>query len=464
MVFTSFPFLVLLLIVLPLYFALSFRLQNIMLLIASYIFYGWWDWRFLFLLFFSTALDYSVGLALDAPRFDRWRKAILVTSVTIQLLLLGVFKYYDFFIESAADVLASLGISWAAPTLKLVLPVGISFYTFHTISYTVDVYRRLAKPTTDFIGFALFISYFPQLVAGPIARASHLLPQCLAPRHPTLKVFWEGCYLFYWGLFKKVVVADNMGVIVDRAFGHPGQLDAFSALVAVYAYAWQIYGDFSGYTDMARGCAKWMGFELQVNFNVPYLAVDPSDFWRRWHISLSTWLRDYLYLPLGGNRHGAARTYTNLILVMLIGGLWHGANWTFVLWGLYHGLLLVIYRLLAPDLGNRPLPALARVVHQIFFFHLVCIGWMLFRAQSFHQLSEFVAAFGRAPEWHLGMAARLVFALPVFVLEYPIYSRNEQLAFLRFPWWVRVAVYVGIYWALLSVGRWSGDGFIYFQF
>lgn len=464
MVFTSLAFLVLLLIVLPLYYLLPFWAQNVMLLGASYVFYGWWDWRFLGLLLFSTVLDYGVGLALDSSRLVRWRRAILVASISVQLSLLGVFKYYDFFVHSLADLLAGLGVSGSAPTLGLVLPVGISFYTFHTISYTVDIYRRLAKPTTDFVGFALFISFFPQLVAGPIARASHLLPQCLAPRHPTLAVFWEGAYLFYWGLFKKVVVADNLGVVVDRAFTRPEQLDAFSALVTVYAFAWQIYCDFSGYTDMARGCAKWMGFELQVNFNVPYLAVDPSDFWRRWHISLSTWLRDYLYIPLGGNRYGPTRTQINLILTMLLGGLWHGASWTFVLWGLYHGTLLAVYRALAPDLSARPLSAVTRVCHQVFFFHLVCVGWVLFRARSIHELGDFLAAFGRSPVLQPGLIARLCFAAPVFVLEYAIYARNDQLAFLRFPWWIRAAVYTVMYWALFATGRWTGEGFIYFQF
>ncbi|HEX4614052.1 MAG TPA: MBOAT family O-acyltransferase [Urbifossiella sp.] len=464
MLFTSGSFAVLLLIVLPLYYLLRVRGQNILLLVASYVFYGWWDWRFLFLLFFSTALDYAVGLALEAPRFARHRRRLLVASIATQLGLLGVFKYFDFFAGSLAALLARLGLEADPVTLRLVLPVGISFYTFHTISYTVDIYRRLAKPTTDFAAFALFVSFFPQLVAGPIARASHLLPQCLHPRHTTAAQFYEGGYFFLWGLFKKVVVADNLGAIADRSFTDPGALNAFSALVAVYAFAWQIYCDFSGYTDMARGCAKWFGFELVVNFAVPYLAVDPADFWRRWHISLSTWLRDYLYIPLGGSRGGPARTYANLMLTMLLGGLWHGASWTFVLWGLYHGLLLVAYRVAAPDLSARRRSAFGRVAHQVFFFHLVCVGWVLFRAASFENLMDFLAAFGRAPVPAWGLAARLGYALPVFALEYLIYRTGDQGAFLRLPWWVRAGAYVVIYWALVAVGRWGGEGFIYFQF
>jgi D-alanyl-lipoteichoic acid acyltransferase DltB (MBOAT superfamily) len=353
MVFTTTPFLVFILIVLPLYFALSHRWQNVMLLIASYVFYGWWDWRFLFLLLFSTVLDYLVGLGLVWPPLHVWRKPMLVASIVTQLSLLGVFKYYDFFAASLAELLAKTGWHVEPTLLHLVLPVGISFYTFHTLSYTIDIYRGKFTPTTDFIAFALFISFFPQLVAGPIARASHLLPQMLLPRRPTLTQWHEGCYLFYWGLFKKIVVADTLARVVDRSFANPSSLNTFSALATVYAFAWQIYGDFSGYTDMARGCSKWFGIELQINFNVPYLAVDPSDFWQRWHISLSSMLRDYLYIPLGGSRYGSARTMGNLMTTMLLGGLWHGASWTFVLWGFYHGLLLVVYRTFFPDLNAR---------------------------------------------------------------------------------------------------------------
>jgi alginate O-acetyltransferase complex protein AlgI len=466
MIFTEFPFFVLMAVVLPLYFMLPLRGQNVMLLVASYVFYGWWDWRFLFLLFFSTVLDYCIGLILVAPRFEVHRKAILVMSITTQLLLLGVFKYYDFFLGSAAAALQSAGLHVSPPLLNLALPVGISFYTFHTISYTVDIYRRLAKPTTDFIGFALFISFFPQLVAGPIARASHLLPQCLHERVVSRRGWAEGTYLFFWGLFKKVVVADNLAVIVNRGFDQPESLNFFTALCVIYAFAWQIYCDFSGYTDMARGISQWMGFDLQVNFNVPYLAVDPTDFWQRWHISLSTWLRDYLYIPLGGNRYGVSRTYINLMLTMLIGGLWHGANWTFVLWGLYHGLLLCAYRALAPNLATSLKGSFwRRGLHQIWFFHLVCISWLLFRSQTMEQLRGMTAALFRAPVLELGTAARLGLALPVFVVEYLIYRHRDQVAFLNFtPWPVRAAVYVGMYWTLIGLGRWTGEGFIYFQF
>jgi D-alanyl-lipoteichoic acid acyltransferase DltB (MBOAT superfamily) len=464
MIFTSEAFLVFILIVLPLYYALRHRWQNVMLLVASYVFYGWWDWRFLFLLFFSTVLDYCVGLGLVAPRLKAYRRLLLTGSIVTQLLLLGTFKYYDFFATSFAEAMARLGWHPEPWLLHLVLPVGISFYTFHTLSYTIDIYRCKFWPTRDFVAFALFISFFPQLVAGPIARASHLLPQMIAPRHPRLQDWFEGCYLFFWGLFKKIVVADTLARVVDSAFGDPGRLNSFSALAALYAFAWQIYGDFSGYTDMARGCSKWMGVNLQVNFNVPYLAVDPSDFWQRWHISLSSMLRDYLYIPLGGNRLGPVRTYVNLLLTMLLGGLWHGANWTFVVWGLYQGLLLVAYRLICPDLQSRLRSPWAKGLHQVFFFHLVCLGWLFFRARSMQEVGDMLAAFTRAPAFDPALAARLAVAAPVFLLELAIYRGKDQVAFLRWPWLVRVACYVGMYWALISIGRWGAEGFIYFQF
>jgi D-alanyl-lipoteichoic acid acyltransferase DltB (MBOAT superfamily) len=464
MIFTHSAFVVFILIVLPLYFLLPPRWRNGLLLVASYVFYGWWDWRFLFLLFFSTLLDFLVGLGLVAPRLMRVRAHLLRLSVVTQLMLLAVFKYYDFFAESFAALAARCGWEVEPVLIRVVLPVGISFYTFHTLSYTIDVYRGLLRPTRDFVAFALFISFFPQLIAGPIARARHLLPQLLVPRSTTRRDWFEGCYLFYWGLFKKLVVADPLGQVVNRAFADPAGQTAFSALVAMYAFAWQIYCDFSGYTDMARGAARWFGVELQINFAVPYLAVSPSDFWARWHISLSSMLRDYVYIPLGGNRRGPARTTFNLLLTMLLGGLWHGANWTFVLWGLYHGVLLVFYRWFLPNLENRVRSPWARVVYAVVFFHLVCFGWLMFRAESIEQLSAILTAFTRAPVVDVGRALRLATALPVFVLELAIYVRNDQLAFLRFPWVVRVAVYVGIYWALLTVGRCEGDDFIYFQF
>ena len=318
-----------------------FRLQNGILLIASYVFYGFWDWRFLALLFVSTVVDYNLALLIEKSESPGERKALLAASICVNLGILGFFKYFGFFAESFASLLNSFGFQSSTPFFNIVLPVGISFYTFQTMSYTIDVYRRKLPATRNFFDFALFVSFFPQLVAGPIERATKLLPQVLQPRKFSQSNFVEGFYLIILGLFKKVVIADNMAPIVNYIFSRDvSTLSGAEVLVGVYAFAFQIYGDFAGYTDIARGVAKWLGFDLMLNFRMPYFATSPSDFWQRWHISLSSWLRDYLYIPLGGNRQGTLLTYRNLMLTMVLGGLWHGAAWTFVAWGFFHGLIL----------------------------------------------------------------------------------------------------------------------------
>ncbi len=464
MLFNTPEFFLFFVVVLGCYYVLSHRGQNAMLLVASYVFYGWWDWRFLSLLFFSTVFDYSVGLGLQRLKAQSHRRLLLLCSIAVQLGLLGFFKYYNFFAQNLATALSGLGVEVPIWTLSIVLPVGISFYTFHTMSYTIDVFRREMEPTRDFIPFALFISYFPQLVAGPIARAHHLLPQMLQPRRVVRAECYEGAYLLLWGLYKKVVIADNLSTIVDRAFSAPEALNAASALIAVYAFAWQIYCDFSGYSDMARGCAKFMGFELQLNFNLPYLSVDPSEFWQRWHISLSSWLRDYLYFPLGGSQGGTVRTYRNLMVTMLLGGLWHGANWTFIVWGAFQGVLLVIYRAVAPNLSRSLRSPVARACHMFLFFHLICIGWVFFRASSLSECWVIAQAFARPPQLNLGEVARLVLVLPLIVVEIAQYVSGDQRFILHLPWPIRSLVYVGLYLALIVFGSWSREGFIYFQF
>ena len=464
MLFNTPEFAVFFVVVLGLYYVLPHRGQNVMLLAASYLFYGWWDWRFLGLLLFSTVIDYGVGLGLVGLRDERFRKWLLVSSIVIQMSLLAFFKYYNFFAENVAAAGRGLGFEFPPWTLNVLLPVGISFYTFHTMSYTIDIYRRQLEPTRDFIAFALFISYFPQLVAGPIARAHHLLPQTLHPRRPTLEKCYEGSYFILWGLFKKVVIADNLSVVVDRAFHDPAGLDSLAALVAVYAFAWQIYCDFSGYTDIARGCAICMDFHLQLNFNLPYFSVDPGEFWRRWHISLSSWLRDYLFIPLGGSREGTVLTYRNLMLTMLLGGLWHGASWTFVAWGAYHGLLLATYRALCPDLDRRLRSPWSRALNVLVFFHLVCIGWIFFRADSLADCAGIARAFTRAPRFPVPGLERLMLVAPLLVAEFAQYRKRDQRVILTLPWPVRSLIYVGLYVALIGLGRWSRDAFIYFQF
>ncbi len=351
-----------------------------LLLGASYVFYGYWDWRFLGLILGSTVLDFTVGAAMaksEAPRRRRW---LLAASLMGNLGALAFFKYWGFFTEEAARLMRSVGIEPNLPMLEILLPVGISFYTFQTLSYTIDIYRGVLRPERSFARFALFVAFFPQLVAGPIVRARDFLPQIT--RRPTLTraAFRSGLALIAWGLVKKVAIADYLGgELVDAMWESPERYGGYATLVGIWGYALQIYGDFSGYSDCAIGIARLLGFELCRNFDAPYRALSPRDFWRRWHISLSTWLRDYLYISLGGNRGGAWINYRNLLLTMLLGGLWHGASWMFVLWGAYHGLLLVFDRLLGLV---DPRTWYGTWIRRVVVFHLICLGWVFFRSTT----------------------------------------------------------------------------------
>ncbi len=456
----------------------SLRWQNTVLLVASYIFYGAWDWRFLFLLFFSTVVDFTVARALDGTSDPRRRKLLLITSMCISLGILGFFKYFGFFAESLVGLLGALGINASLPVLNIVLPVGISFYTFQTMSYTIDVYKRELPATKNFFDFALFVSFFPQLVAGPIERATALLPQVLKKRQQQPGAFTEGFYLVLLGLFKKIVIADNMAPIVNSIFSRElSSLSGLEVLLGIYAFAFQIYGDFAGYTDIARGVAKWLGFDLMLNFRMPYFAVSPSDFWNRWHISLSSWLRDYLYIPLGGNRHGAAKTYRNLMLTMVLGGLWHGAAWTFVAWGFFHGLILCLYRpfetrLRAKRTTVTPLrsgPIVPGHILSVFImFQLTCIGWLFFRADSIGQVWGMVqrmfSGFALTP-FAIGSASMIAFyVLPLLIFEFWLERKGDLLALLKTRWWVRGLVYgyvILMLWFFPALGQYE---FIYFQF
>jgi D-alanyl-lipoteichoic acid acyltransferase DltB (MBOAT superfamily) len=456
--------------------AASIRLRNALLLVASYVFYGTWDWRFLSLIALSTVIDFSCGRLLERPGWQTRRRAIVTVSVVTNLGILGFFKYFDFFSQSLTDLLQSAGFSANPLLLEVVLPVGISFYTFQTMGYTIDVYRRRTEPEANFLNFAVYVAFFPQLVAGPIERASNLLPQFRRPTALSGEQLRTGTYLLCAGLFKKVVIADNVATVADAAFGLDDPT-GLQSLLGVYAFAIQIYCDFSGYTDIARGVARLMGFELCLNFNMPYFARNPKEFWGRWHISLSTWLRDYLYIPLGGNRDGAPRTYRNLMLTMLLGGLWHGAAWTFVAWGAFHGLILCIYRILEPSTRRlKPKrPAAARLVHAlnvVFFFHVVCISWLLFRADSlgrawtmltsvlhtsFSHLSKQVTPLGPVP---------LLVALAggMLVVQLAQERRGDLMLVARFPGPARAVVYAGGVIAFLLIGVYGGGAFIYFQF
>lgn len=365
MQFNSLEFIVFLPIVFAIYWSLNNRRhQNVLVLAASYLFYGWWEWRFLLLIAITTACSFSSGLLIQ--RFCSVRKWICGVNVVLNLAILAVFKYFDFFADNLHALATVLGWHIDAPTLNIVLPVGISFYTFQALSYTIDVYRGRISPTREVVDFFAYISFFPQLVAGPIERATELLPQFQRPRHFDQDRAIDGVWQMLWGAFKKMVIADNCAPLVDAIWAHPHEMGSGWLAMGVLLFAFQIYGDFSGYSDMAIGCARLFGIDLTRNFNYPYFARTIPDFWRRWHISLTTWFRDYVYIPLGGNRCAKPMVMRNVLLVWLLSGLWHGANWTFVCWGLYHAALLLFYRALKLR-GNWLLT-----------FVLVLIGWVIF--------------------------------------------------------------------------------------
>jgi alginate O-acetyltransferase complex protein AlgI len=443
------------------------------LLAASYVFYGAWDWRFLSLIWISTAVDYVVGFRLGQEEGPGARRWLVAASVATNLGILGFFKYWDFFTDSAADLADFLGLSVSASTLDIVLPVGISFYTFQTMSYTIDVYRRRLEPTRNLLDLALFVAFFPQLVAGPIVRAREFLPQLRSRRALAAVPFREALTLFLVGFVKKAVVADTAAVVADAFFAGPDRFTAASALIGVTAYAVQIYGDFSGYSDMAIACGALLGYRLPENFRHPYLAANITDFWRRWHISLSTWLRDYLYIPLGGNRGGRWFTYRNVMLTMLLGGLWHGAAWRFVIWGGMHGAALVVHR---EWRRRRPVPVpgpAARLAATAATFYWVCVAWIFFRAPgldvAWDALTSFVFLASPGREWISAFdggvtAGEIALALVALAVVHVFAARGGFAAVRRVPAWAFAA---GFGFALpLVLGLVPADPapFIYFQF
>lgn len=470
MIFNSYVFWAFFATVLLLYWRLPLLGQNRLLLVASYVFYGYWDWRYLGLLAASTLIDYYVGHYLVRIDDARRRKQLLTVSVVSNLTILGFFKYCGFFVDSFAELLRGLGFEPHLPVLQIVLPVGISFYTFQSMAYTIDVYRGVTKPAGSLFNFALFVAYFPQLVAGPIERSHELLPQLENERRLRQGDFAEGLYHIMIGLFKKVIVADNLAPIVNRVFDTPAaELNTTELLIGVYAFAFQIYCDFSGYSSIAQGVSKWLGINLSYNFRMPYFSRSPSEFWQRWHISLSQWLRDYLYIPLGGNRLGPGRTYVNLMLTMLLGGLWHGANWTFVAWGAWQGLLLVGYRLAGTETFEKPARSVAIVVLQaVAMFHLVCIGWIFFRAESIGQAFAMIGALGHGfavTDFALYAGTLLVFFVaPLLAYEWRVFRRRDMTLALTQPAWQRVVLYGYFAGMIVVFPPLTQQVFIYFQF
>jgi alginate O-acetyltransferase complex protein AlgI len=465
MLFNSWVFPPFLVVVLVLYHLLPHRGQNRMLLLASWFFYGWWDWRFLLLLLLSTTVDYVIARAMAATPAGAARRRLLLTSLLFNLGLLGTFKYYDFFAESATALLAVLGFPRALPHLGLILPIGISFYTFQEISYVVDVYRGTMTPARSWFDYALYVAFFPHLVAGPIQRTD-LLPQIENPRRVTRRQVGEGAWLVLTGFFKKLVIADNLAEVVEHVFSGK-EVSGSLVLVGVYAFAYQIYCDFSGYTDIARGVAKWLGVELMVNFDRPYRAQNPSEFWHRWHISLSTWLRDYLYIPLGGSRGGAWRTARSLLVTMVLGGLWHGAAWTFVLWGLYHGLLLVGHRLWVAARGEAISGPVGRTLARVLMFHAACFGWLLFRATDLAQIGRMLRALG---DWSMSPNVRMQwillagFAGLLWLLELWARGRDDPREAWGWHWGTGALACSMLLVAIALLAPAASRSFVYFQF
>ena len=479
MLFNSIQFGAFFIVVFGLYIALRnrHRWQNRMLLVASYIFYGAWDWRFLLLIFASTVLDYFCGIKIHESNDPLVKKRFLFLSVFINLSILGFFKYFGFFTSSVADLLSLFGFSVQPYFLKIILPVGISFYTFQTMSYTIDIYRKRMKPTRNFLDFSLFVAFFPQLVAGPIERARHLLPQVLSPRKLSLDNFYEGCYLIFWGLFLKVFVADNLATIVDAVFAGSAPYNGAHVLLASYAFIIQLFGDFAGYSTIARGLGKCMGFNIMVNFNLPFFATNPGDFWQRWHISLSTWIRDYVYQPLRGSTKGpfqAIHRNMALFITMVLIGLWHGAAWTFVIFGVYHGLLQLIYQWLSPltsrikfsaDFANK----VWFFIRIAFWFNLIAIPTVAFRAVSVTQTYDmFTSLFINFQVSDVGLGKvimKLLFFIGVLVtVQIYQYRKKDLMVIQRGNIWIRAIFYIICFYLLIIYGAGSGQEFIYFQF
>jgi len=415
----------------------------------------------------STLIDYFIAIKIEDAEDRRVRRALLVLSLVINFSILGFFKYFNFFVDSAAGGLSLLGFHASVPLLRIILPPGISFDTFQEVAYIVDVYYRKLPASRSFLDYGLFISLFPHLIAGPIQRPSHLLPQVQKPREWDSEKAFSGLLLILEGLFRKCVIADNCALIANAAFGGSlGKPSLPVTLLGMYAFAWQIYGDFSGYSSIARGCAQLMGFHFMVNFRQPYLAESIQDFWRRWHISLSTWLRDYLYIPLGGSRYGERKTYRNLMLTMLLGGLWHGANWTFVIWGGLHGGALAAERKFHNEASVRA-GALWKWLRRIFIFHVVCVAWIFFRAQSLPAAWAMVKGFTQwnwRPELPSAFFFLAMFSLPLFLLDLYLESTGDEYYLASATVRPRVAFGLACAVVIALLGANQANAFIYFQF
>lgn len=479
MLFNSIDFAIFLPIVFILYWFVlnkNLRLQNFLIVIASYVFYGWWDWRFLTLIIFSSLVDFFVGLNLKNQQNNKKRKLLLWTSIIVNLGFLGIFKYYNFFLDNFTTVFSFLGYRISSNSLNIILPVGISFYTFQTLSYTIDVYKKKLEPTKDFIAFAAFVSFFPQLVAGPIERATNLLPQFFSKRKFDYDNAVDGMRQILWGLFKKVVIADNSARIANEIFNNYPDYGGSTLILGALFFTFQIYGDFSGYSDIAIGTSRLFGFNLMRNFAFPYFSRDIAEFWRRWHISLSTWFRDYLYIPLGGSIGGLWAKVRNTFIIFIVSGFWHGANWTFIVWGALNALFFLPLMLTNKNRVNTDIIALGKVfpsvkeLTQVFLtFTLTVFAWIFFRSSSVSNAVSFISSIFSYSLFSLPdfMGGKSTIGLISLMIIIEWFQRNKQhgleFSCLQKKPLLRWLVYVGF---IAIIFWYSGDQqeFIYFQF
>ena len=483
MLFNSIDFAVFLPLVFILYwfvFKNNTNRQNLFLTLSSYVFYGWWDWRFLSLILFSTIVDYTIGIGLLKSEKQKNRKLLLWISILVNLGFLGFFKYYNFFVDNFIHAFSFFGSDIKANSLHLILPVGISFYTFQTLSYTIDVYRRKLEPTRNFFAFSSFVGFFPQLVAGPIERATHLLPQFYKKRRFNYAVAVDGMRQILWGLFKKVVIADNCAEFANEIFNHSADMNGSTLLLGAIFFTFQIYGDFSGYSDIAIGTSRLFGFDLKRNFAFPYFSRDIAEFWRRWHISLSTWFRDYLYIPLGGSKGSMFKKVRNVFIIFLVSGFWHGANWTFVLWGAvnaFYFVPLLLYKKNRNHIDvvakNRIFPKLRELGQMTITFGLTTFAWIIFRAESVGHALEYIQGIFSSsvmslPHFHNSPKAISTILLIVFMMLIEWIGRQDDHALntllikkkrlVRWSFYSFVIFLMGMFMAT------EESPFIYFQF
>ena len=482
MLFNSLDFAIFLPIVFILYWFVAnknLKAQNLLIVIASYVFYGWWDWRFLSLILFSTLVDYSIGKKLRTENQQSKRKILLWTSIIVNLGFLGFFKYYNFFLDNFVDAFSLLGMQINANSLNIILPVGISFYTFQTLSYTIDVYRKKLEPTKDFVAFSAFVCFFPQLVAGPIERATNLLPQFYKKRTFKYHKAVDGMRQILWGLFKKVVIADNCAEFANQIFNNSADMNGSTLVLGAIFFTFQIYGDFSGYSDIAIGTSRLFGFDLKQNFATPYFSRDIGEFWRRWHISLSTWFRDYLYIPLGGSRGGTWMKVRNTFAIFLVSGFWHGANWTFIIWGALNAIYFLPLLLTNSNRKNlgvvaerRLLPSFRELFSMLTTFTLTVFAWIFFRAENIsHAFSYIGEIFSKTifekPQFPKMFDALITFSLIVLFLIVEWLGKKDQFALEKIIMkpnkWFRMVLYFILISSLFWFSK-STQEFIYFQF